>query len=261
MKIAIVGTGNIAFQMGQRLSSQGINVSLIIGRNVQDGNRLASKIGCQFSDNFDTSDPECDVYILAVSDRAIEKVAKSLNRTDAILIHTSGSINMDVLPGNNTGVLWPLYSITKERILNWKEIPLVTESSNKRVENCLVTLTEALGGEQYFLNSKQRAHAHLLAVCANNFTNHFFHLIEEHQSELDLNKKMFHSIVKDTFDTILTSDTEENILLNRQTGPAIRKDKVSMKNHNEMLSENPQLRKLYETFSTSILETYYGEEL
>ena len=261
MKIAIVGTGNIAYQMGRRLHAQGLEICQVIGRNSTVGNELALELGSVFSKNFDLRNLDCDAIVIAVSDKAIEKVAQSLNNVDSTIIHTSGSINIDVLPGDSIGVLWPLFSITRKRELDWKKIPLVTESSDNKAKNILAKLCDLLGGEQFFLSSKQISHAQLLAVFTNNFTNHFFHLIEEHQDRMKIDKKMFHSIIEDTFDTILTSDAKENNLFNRQTGPAIRKDKISMERHKEMLSKNPQLKKLYKTFSSSILNTYYGEEL
>jgi len=147
MKIAIVGTGNIAFQMGMKLAHSEINIEVVIGRNEKKGRNLAEKLNCRFTNNFDAKEIDCDIFLLAISDNAIGTVAKKLNRPDATLIHTSGSISIDALPAAKKGVIWPLYSITEKRTLDWQEIPLISESSNAQSEKTIKSLVNALEGK------------------------------------------------------------------------------------------------------------------
>ena len=94
MKITIVGTGNVAFHLGKRLQAQGVEITQVIGRNglkaASLGDILKTK-STNFLSNIDTSS---DIFIIAVSDNAIEEVAEKLSKSIAtsLVVHTSGSI-------------------------------------------------------------------------------------------------------------------------------------------------------------------------
>jgi len=193
---------------------------------------------------------------LAVNDQSIKSVAKKIKRDDAIMIHTSGSMDISLLTSENKGVIWPLYSIHKESSTKWNEVPLIVEYSNEKTKNAIDKITSALGSEIFKLNSKQRAHAHLLAVFINNFSQHLFYLIGEHQDKLNISPKMYDGILNDTLHKIVNADLKDSL-----TGPARRNDHVTMTKHLELLDENPAMKALYEDFSKSIVNTYYGEEL
>ncbi len=83
MKIIIIGTGNIAHQMGQRLNDNGVKINKIIGRNSKRAEELADLLDCPFSTNFDYTDKEDVTYLLAVNDQSIEEVSKKIKQKES----------------------------------------------------------------------------------------------------------------------------------------------------------------------------------
>jgi predicted short-subunit dehydrogenase-like oxidoreductase (DUF2520 family) len=256
LEIIVVGTGNVAFQMALRLMSRGVNITGIIGRNKTESKRLASLLQCQYSTDVNAFKDHSKIYLIAVSDNAIKSVAKKITDPNATIIHTSGSTELNILPSTKKGVLWPLYSISKSAKINWNDVPVIMESSDRGTTRILNILTKALGGDVYRLDGKQRAHAHMLAVFINNFSQHFFYLLGEHQKQLGLNPKMYDDILQDTLSRIGSGELKES-----QTGPARRKDNNVIKKHLTLLDQNPVMKKLYKQFTDSIMETYHGEKL
>ena len=54
-----------------------------------------------------------DLYIIAVSDAAIEKVSTQLVFKNRLVVHTSGSIPLTILnPNNRKGVFYPLQTLS-----------------------------------------------------------------------------------------------------------------------------------------------------
>jgi hypothetical protein len=73
---------------------------------------------------------DADLYIIAVSDDAINTVAAMLP-LKPISGHTSGSMGLDVLHDNNRrGVFYPLQTFTKNKPVDFKSIPICLESEN-----------------------------------------------------------------------------------------------------------------------------------
>ena len=54
---------------------------------------------------------DADIYIISVSDKAISAVAEELKDVNGLVVHTAGSVPMDVLPQTRRGVLYPLQTL------------------------------------------------------------------------------------------------------------------------------------------------------
>jgi len=54
------------------------------------------------------------------------RMTKQVAVTNAVLMHTAGSVSMSVLKGsaNNYGVIWPVYSIIKADLPLHRQIPI-----------------------------------------------------------------------------------------------------------------------------------------
>ena len=73
-----------------------------------------------------------DLYIIAVSDVAIEVISKTLPFENRLVVHTSGSVAMRFLSKKNRrGVFYPLQTFSYETNLNFREIPIIIEANNK----------------------------------------------------------------------------------------------------------------------------------
>ncbi len=102
----MIGAGNMASHLGLALHRQKFNVVQVCNRTPDRGIRLATKIGAEFISDPRKITPHADIYILAVSDAAIEDVGMQLHLQNQLVVHTSGTIGMEILAdvSGNTGV-------------------------------------------------------------------------------------------------------------------------------------------------------------
>src|SRR5690606_13387408 len=72
-----------------------------------------------------------DVYILGISDDAIPAFSESLAFRDKLVVHTSGSVAMDQLaPKNRRGIFYPLQTFSKNRKVQFENIPICIEAES-----------------------------------------------------------------------------------------------------------------------------------
>ena len=101
MKIVIIGSGNLATQLSLALSNAGQQMLQVFSKTEEHARELAGKLGCGYTANADEIDGNADVYIISVKDDAISGIATKIGEKarNAIVVHTAGSIAMDVLKG------------------------------------------------------------------------------------------------------------------------------------------------------------------
>ena len=130
--------------------------------------------------NLDEIIDSADIYILAVKDDAIAAIVKKINISNALLVHTSGTTNLDVLKKStkNFGVFYPLQTFSKSKTIDFLQVPICIEASNKQAENMLMQLAKSISNNVYKVNSIKRKKIHLAAVFACNFTNHLYAIAE-----------------------------------------------------------------------------------
>ena len=93
---------------------------------------------------------------------------------EAIVVHTAGSMPMQVLSGHATryGVCYPFQTLTRGVPVNFSEVPLLLEASSDEVLAHIEHLARELSSCVYRITSEQRKLLHLAGIMANNFTNH-----------------------------------------------------------------------------------------
>ena len=96
---------------------------------------IALSTSKDFPSNIQTSDIEqileADVYIICVSDNAIATVSNQLQFENRLVVHTSGSTDFDVLDAKNKrGVFYPLQTFSKNKTVDFTEIPICLETEN-----------------------------------------------------------------------------------------------------------------------------------
>jgi hypothetical protein len=95
-----------------------------------------------------------------------------------------------------------------------------------------------------------RVKLHLAAVMVNNFTNHLYALMETYCREEGLDFHLLLPLIKETasrLDDVSPSKT--------QTGPAVRNDTTTIEKHLDLLQKYPQLKRMYELFTESIIQS------
>lgn len=240
----IVGSGKLALALLKQLTKDQSGKIYLVARNSESANRLLNQFPGLVRINY-SEIPEHSICFLAVSDYAIEACAQEIVAKECVLIHFSGSTSIQVLHGNSA-VLWPIHSFGNPTE-NWGEIPLAAEVSSDSVKPIIESVASVLGSNLVFISAQQREKMHMLAVFANNFSNHLFKLAYDYclRNNLDFNL-LIHLIVSGT--RALETNSPDQL----QTGPAVRNDEATIAKHMELLKHETEMQYLYRLFSDSI---------
>jgi predicted short-subunit dehydrogenase-like oxidoreductase (DUF2520 family) len=248
MDIVIIGTGNAATVLGRKLKKAGHNIVQVFGRNSSEASELAYELDTESTTYWNVVNKTADLYIIAVSDIAIEEVFRELHLSDKTVVHTAASVPKDILKSgaNHYGVLYPLQSLKKDAGYV-PEIPMIIDASDKKTLNMLDVLAHTISDRVVEADDATRVKLHLAAVMVNNFTNHLYALVEKYCRDEELDFYLLLPLIRETASRL------ENISpAKSQTGPAIRGDHTTIEKHLELLNKYPQLKKLYEIFTESI---------
>jgi predicted short-subunit dehydrogenase-like oxidoreductase (DUF2520 family) len=252
IKIVLIGGGNLAYHLAnQIIVSKGLQLVQIYNRNL-------AKIEIFNSVTKITNDlnelRDADIYIIAISDNSISSFSKKLNLQNKLVVHTSGAMSLNNLKSNsNKGVFYPLQSFSKNKKINFSNVPICIEAENKEDYNLLERLAKQINSPVYKVTSEKREKLHVAAVFVNNFTNHLYHLGEEICLEEKLPFEILKPLIKETSNKIKRLSPKEV-----QTGPARRNDTETIDKHLELLTQNKQ--EIYKLLSNSIAKTY-GKKL
>jgi predicted short-subunit dehydrogenase-like oxidoreductase (DUF2520 family) len=252
MKLVIVGSGNVATHLATSLYSNGCEISQVFSRKKENAEILAKKVGAQAIDNLRNIDTAADVCVFSVSDDAIAALlaenAKWLGKK-TLLVHTAGSVSIDVFSGfaEHYGVLYPLQSFSKNRAVNFNEIPLFIEGNDFVTEQRVRDLARILSFKIYPVNSEQRKRVHLAAVFACNFVNDMYRNAGKILEKSSLPFEVLQPLIMETARKVQKLSPAA-----AQTGPAARHDKKTMQQHLQILESQPVLQKIYESLSEDI---------
>lgn len=250
-KIVIIGAGNVGSHLARKLHAAGYTISQVAGRRESNVLKLASDLEASHCLEFEKITTAQDLYILALPDEVMEEILPRLPLTNELLVHTSGSVPLDLLQAysENTGVFYPLQTFTRNRDVDLKEVPILIEGNRIDNENRLLAVASKLSTEARVSDSESRLYTHIAAVFASNFSNHMYDiarkLLEEHGLDFDL----MGPLILETARKAISMGPDE-----AQTGPAKRRDIKTMQKHAELLNNNKAAKELYRLISESIVE-------
>ncbi len=183
-KINIIGAGNVGFHLGKRLYKKGFEVIQVFSRNEERAKYLASKIKANFITDLSKVSTDADLYIIAVSDNAIDEVAQKLKATgidNQLVVHTSGATPSTILKPyfNHFGVFYPLQTFRIQSKPNFKKLPICVDAPIKSDFKKLKKLAKKICSNVFQINDEERAILHVAAVFANNFSNHLYAIAED----------------------------------------------------------------------------------
>ena len=181
MRILILGTGNLATQLGMALHAQHAEIIQVFGRTGTSASDLANLLGCTSTTDKSKIITDADLYILAVSEAAIPEVLTKATIRNRLIVHTSGSISIDVLASfsENYGVFYPLQTLTKQKAVDFSAVPICIEANSMENLEKLSRLAKTISDQVFEINSNQRRELHLAAVFVCNFVNHFYSIGEK----------------------------------------------------------------------------------
>lgn len=210
---------------------------------------LANLLAAENIQQLDLLDTTIDVLVIATPDDVILHYAETLPEMPCAVIHTAGSLPAAVLKRLNPkhASVWCIYSIRGENLPQHRNIPVVIESENPEAVQLANWLAQSFSDQIYPMQAAQKPLIHLGAVLANNFTNHLFAICEEILGDAKIPRELLFPILEETVQNIKRHPAYE-----LQTGPAIRGDAKTQERHLNLLKNDPDYVKIYETLSASI---------
>lgn len=251
-RVVIVGSGNVAEALARALPASGAELCQVFARNRERGPRVAALGGTTW-----TADPdrlaEADLYLIAVSDRAVGEVAASLRLPDgAVAAHTAGSVPLDALEAfPRRAVIYPLQTFTAGRAVDFARVPLFLEASDKGTYQAVERFARRLSSQLYPADSKRRGILHLAGVLACNFVNALYAAGERTLAREGLPFEVLRPLIAETAAKALAAPSPAAV----QTGPAVRGDLPTLERHRALLAEEPLLLEIYNLMSRYIWET------
>ena len=147
-------------------------------------------------------------------------------------------------------MLYPLQTFSKDRDVEFFEIPIFVEATNKEDLLALLRLGDKFSRNVRFLPSDKRRLLHLAAVFACNFTNHLYMLAGDILDEAELPFDVLLPLIDET-----AAKIHELTPYEAQTGPAVRFDENVIQKHLDLL-DDPRKKDLYLRLSQSIHQDY-----
>ncbi|MDN5287391.1 MAG: hypothetical protein JWR38_3665 [Mucilaginibacter sp.] len=255
MHITIIGSGNVATHMAAALKNAGHRIIQVYSRDLQHAAMLAYHVGAEAIDDLEAIVPNTDLFIVSVKDDAIVDMVKALAKHQKLIVHTSGSTNLnDLLPfTHKAGVLYPLQTFSKSKEVDFFTVPLCIEGADEAITADLKELAATISNNVYAVNSANRKILHLAAVFACNFPNYLYTVAQQLLASHRMDFNMLKPLILETAQKV-----QHQAPASVQTGPAVRNDQETMNAHLQMLNNQPQLQEIYTLLSQGIIKNNNG---
>ena len=270
-KIVFLGSGNLATNLSLALKAAGEEIIQIFSRTQENAQALADKLHCASCTSINEIRTDADVYIFSVKDDAlpslIEQLSQHLNSPSGaggathhpILLHTAGSVPMSVFsdntltpnthhPSPNYGVLYPMQTFSKDRAVNFREIPCFIEASDNATLGIIKDMASKISDNVVECSSDKRKKLHLAAVFACNMTNHCYRLAEKVLEEEGIDFSLYQPLIQETANKVRELSPRK-----AQTGPMVRYDKTIMDAQIALINDE-RTRQIYRLMADSIHE-------
>lgn len=251
--ISFAGAGKVAEALCRELFYAGFRIDKITSETEFSGRSLADSCNAIWSDDLIFPDSS-KVIIVAVPDHRLKNILAAIKCDhDTLVVHTAGSYGLEIFPEQiiRKGIFYPLQTFSKKRKIPFIDIPLLLEASDDESSEILRTLAESISANVHFVNTEQRRMLHLAAVFVSNFTNHMLTIGKSLTADTGYPFEILIPLLKETISKAIDFGPE-----NSQTGPAVRHDNNTIERHLELLSFSPELQKIYNEMTLSIIEYY-----
>lgn len=251
MKVVFIGAGKLAMNLSRALFEAGHDIIQVYSRTQNSADEVAAISGSAPTTDVRQISDDADIYIISVSDSAMPDLIPSVckGREQKVFVHTAGSMPMSVFEGMalHYGVLYPMQTFSKSRMVDFRNIPCFTEANDDYASEIINKLAMSVSGLVRKLSSDDRRYLHLAAVFACNFVNHCYaisaDILERHNIPFDV----MLPLIDETADKV-----HQMAPVMAQTGPAVRYDENVIHNQTQMLKGNPIVKDIYERMSISI---------
>ncbi len=256
INIVVIGSGNVAWHLINAFGKKGVNILQILGHSEKSAAKLFSSFSIPYINDPGKLAKNADLYILAVQDDRIGQVAQGLGLTNQLLVHTSGFSPIEILAGasTNTGVFWPIQSLTAGKSVSFKNIPVLVEGNTAGNTETLIKFAGLVSTKVISTNSETRQKAHLTAVIASNLVNRLYSISAEILEREKLPFSLLEPLILETAKKAARRHPSAS-----QTGPAVRNDMNVIFKHLELLGNDPEFKEIYRLLSENIIQHYHGK--
>lgn len=249
--IVFIGAGNLATNLAKALYQKGFRIVQIYSRTEESATTLAQAVEAESTTDLSAVVEDAQLYIVSLKDAPFVQLLPEIvaGKRKGLWVHTAGSIPMDVWEGQveRYGVFYPMQTFSKQREVDFRDIPIFVESHLAEDTHFLKEIAAALSERVYEATSEQRKSLHLAAVFACNFTNHMYALAAELLKKDELPFEVMLPLIDETARKVHEVEPRA-----AQTGPAIRYDENVINGHLQMLADEPEMQELYRLISGSI---------
>jgi predicted short-subunit dehydrogenase-like oxidoreductase (DUF2520 family) len=248
-KIVFIGAGNIATRLATEFYNKGNEILYIYSKNINSAKIMANEVKSKYTDDLRSIPSNVDLYFLVIPDQFVEEHINNINVGNGIVIHCSGSLNIDIFKGKvkNYGVFYPLQTFSKSRLISFSHVPVCIESHDPLILELLNELGNQISGDVRQIDTDARLILHLAAVFVCNFVNHMYSVADDILETNHLPIEILYPLMEETLKKARLSKPQ-----NAQTGPAKRQDKNIINKHLELLSYSQDFYDLYKTITNSI---------
>lgn len=250
--VVVVGSGNVAEAVAQAVAEcDALELREVVARNRERGEAIAAMCMTAWQGKLSEAAP-ADLYIIAVSDRAVGDVARELRRgEEATVVHTAGSVECQVLGESRCGVLYPFQTFTAGRKVDFSQVPLFVEGTDEATTQLILHVAHLLSHRVYRADSTQRREVHLTGVLACNFVNSLYAMAADRLQECaHLPFDVLRPLIEETARKAIASQHPRGV----QTGPAVRGDFSVAERHCDMLQSDIE-RDIYKLLTQYIWQT------
>ena len=248
MKIVVVGSGNVAESLAQAIAeAEGLELVQVFARNEERGRKVAELANAEWSKS---ELAEADLYLISVSDNAVEGCAKSLHiPQNAVVAHTTGCCPIESLaPHTHRAVFYPFQTFSVGRKVDFRKGYIFVEGATDHALQTVEEVAHALTPNVLPADGVRRAVIHLSGVFACNFANAMYANAAEVLAREGLPFDIVAPVIEETAKKVVESQNPAN----SQTGPARRGDTQTLERHRKMLADEPQKREIYDKISEDI---------
>ena len=250
-KIVLVGAGNMATAIALALDKAGNPPVAVWSRTAESAGLLAGMVGAEWCTDIDSL-PHADIVIISIVDSALRELAVKVatKYTDAVILHTAGSIDMAVLHecgAKRYGVLYPMQTVSKNNAVSLADVTIFIEASDDVVLSRVEALARTISNKVVYATSKQRCYLHVAAVFACNFSNAVYNMAADLLEEHGLPFEAMLPLIDEAARKVHRMSPKE-----AQTGPARRGDANVMNAHKAMLDD--ELLAVYSVMSDYIMK-------
>jgi len=249
--IVLLGTGNLASHLFTAINkTPGFQIIQVYNHNYRSLESFSQiPVTTQFDEIL-----KADIYLISIKDDQISRVSENLESNGSLVIHTAGGKPMEILNSHErTGVFYPLQTFSKNKKMNFQDIPICLEATSESDLQILEELAGELRAKVYRIDSAQRKSLHVAAVFVSNFVNYLYTEGEQICRANQIPFEILLPLIKETAHKAGIMSPYD-----AQTGPALRNDKQVIEGHLAQLTT--QQKEIY-TLLTHSIQNLHGKEL